>query len=136
MVLGEGEQGSDVYVLSVKEHKTSVKGAARLMLTADDWPKLLQYVQVQEVMATRVEGDEQLDGIKYMQLEEPPTGRRHGIELALHLYYYYYIIYKTDLKGFLQQCGATQTAGIQYGAVWCIKMHRPKYKYFPPSKGK
>ena len=28
--------------------------------------------------------------------------------------------YKTDLKGFLRQCGATQTAGMQYGALKCI----------------
>ena len=45
LVLGEGAGGKDVYVLSVREHKTGVKGAARLMLDASDWPQLKGYVE-------------------------------------------------------------------------------------------
>ena len=44
LVLGEGQRGEDVFVMSVREHKTWVKGAARLMLTSNDLPKLEGYV--------------------------------------------------------------------------------------------
>lgn len=45
MVLGEGAGGKDVYVLSVREHKMGVNGAACLMLDASDWPQLEGYVE-------------------------------------------------------------------------------------------
>jgi len=44
-VFGEGAGGKDVYVPSVREHKTGVKGAAYLMLDETDWPQLKGYVE-------------------------------------------------------------------------------------------
>ncbi len=46
LVLGEGPGGTDVFVMSVREHKTGVKGPACLMLTSDDVPKLSAYVEM------------------------------------------------------------------------------------------
>lgn len=44
-MLGEGAGRKDVYVLSVREHKTGVNGAACLMLDASDCPQLKGYVK-------------------------------------------------------------------------------------------
>ena len=43
-VLGEGQSGEDVFVMSVREHNTGVKGAARLMVTSKNMLKLEGYV--------------------------------------------------------------------------------------------
>ncbi len=60
LVLGEGPGGTDVFVMSAREHKTGIKGPARLMLTNDDVPKLslsaadaAKYAKLKDVIPTR-----------------------------------------------------------------------------------
>ena len=43
-MLGEGQSSEDVFVMSVQEHNTGVKGAARLMITSKNMLKLEGYV--------------------------------------------------------------------------------------------
>ena len=42
-VSGEGPEGGDVYVFSVREHKTGLLGTAKFMLSEEDWERLCQY---------------------------------------------------------------------------------------------
>jgi len=43
LVLREGGNGADVFVMSVKQHKTGTKGAVRQLLSSAHLPKLKKY---------------------------------------------------------------------------------------------
>lgn len=46
LVIREGGNGADLFVKSVKEHKTGTKRAARLLLSSTHLPKLKMYVHI------------------------------------------------------------------------------------------